>query len=153
MPVLLEINDEREEGHRCGDIDSDVADSEVIIPTGIEVGEWPAVKENHWDGDHLEDGLKFAEDVRGNDGSFGRSDQPEGIDDEVSTDHDDDAEERDCCVPAVEMRKRKINKSQIDKKLISDRIKELAHVSDEIVFSSDLAIEKISQRSNDEKEK
>ena len=70
MPVLLEINDEREEGHRRGDIDSDVADSEVIIPTGIEVGEWPAVKENHWDGDHLEDGFKLAEDVGSEDRAF-----------------------------------------------------------------------------------
>ena len=70
MPVLLEINDEREKGHRCGDIDGDVADSEVIIPTGIKVGEWPAVEENHWDGDHLEDGLELTEDVRGKDGAF-----------------------------------------------------------------------------------
>ena len=139
MVLENELND----SHGRRDVDGDVANSKVIVPIGIEVGEWPAVKKNHRDGDHLEDGLKFAEDVRGNDGSFGRSDQPERIDDEVSANHDDDAGEGDESVVGTEVRERQIDKGEIDEKLISDWVKEFAHIGDEVIFSRDLAIKHV----------
>ena len=142
VTVLHDVDDAADERHEGREVDEDVGP--IVKGGAAKIGKGEAIEQANRDGDHLEHSLELAEDVRGDHFPFGSGDEAHRVHDEVTQDHQDDAEDGDGHLSKSERGwDAKEDQQGIDEHLVRDRVEEFAEIRDLVPFSREIAIDRV----------